>query len=309
MQVGLFKRLRPDQLRTTDRGGVLELTLAPSFQNLASETLARMTAILDELGLARLLRLLVAGSIPPLWYEIALLHYRGSFQSRWMWLPLAYLPLELAGGTLAGTSDTPTTSMFFRALSWGTVALGAFGTLMHVRGVRRQMGGLYSWQYNVMTGPPIVAPPQVALFGLIGVLGTSGATTHQIVPRLRRIAILAQLLLAIEAGYSHYQSYYANPVQYVPVLLAPALAVAQAAAEVSSIPVRRAGRWLEALLSGAAVLAGLVGCAFHLKNVRSRSGGFSWQNLFYGAPLVAPLQLSGQGLLGLLAAYFDRHGR
>ena len=120
---------------------------------------------------------------------------------------------------------------------------------------------------------------------------------------------MAQLLLTIEAGYSHYQNYYANPVQYAPVLLAPALAAAQVAAAASSNPTRHIGRRAEVLLSGAATLAGLVGCTFHVKNVRSRSGGFSWQNLFYGAPLVAPLQLSGQGLLGLLAAYFDRCGR
>jgi hypothetical protein len=171
------------------------------------------------------------------------------------------------------------------------------------------MGGLTEWRSNMMTGPPIVAPPQVALFGLIGVLSTSGATTPTIVQRLRWNAALAQLLLASEAGYSHYQNYYANPLQYVPVLLAPALTAAQVAAAASNGPARRIGRRAEILLSGAAVLAGLVGCAFHVKNVRSRLGGFSWQNLFYGAPLVAPLQLSGQGLLGLLAAYFDRRGR
>jgi hypothetical protein len=304
MGISLFRPPRPDHAYTVERGDVAELLHAPSLHDLA-----RAAASLDELGLPRLLRLMVAGSIPPLWYEIALLHYRGSFQSRWMWLPLAYLPLEMVGGILAGASDTRTTRRLFRALSWGTVALGMLGTLLHVRGVRRQMGGLAEWRSNVMTGPPIVAPPQVALFGLIGVLGTSGAATHTIVRRLRRIAVMAQLLLAIEAGYSHYQNYYANSVQYVPVLLAPALATAQVAAAASSSPIRRIGRHLEALLSGAAALAGLVGCAFHVKNVRSRSGGLSWQNLFYGAPLVAPLQLSGQGLFGLLAGYFDRRGR
>jgi hypothetical protein len=302
MGISLFRPPKQNQLRTTDRGDVLELMRAP-------EELARTTAILDELGLPRLLRLLVAGSIPPLWYEIALLHYRGSFQSSYMWLPLAYLPLEMVGGLLAGAVDTRTTRRIFRLLSWGTVALGAFGTLMHLRGVRRQMGGFYTWRYNVMTGPPIIAPPQVALFGLIGALGTSRSSSQAIIQRLRRLEAAAQLLLAVEAGHSHYQNYYANPVQYVPVLLAPALAAAQAAAEMSSVPIRRAGQRLEMVLSAAATLAGLVGFGFHVKNMRSRSGGFSWQNLFYGAPLVAPLQLSGQGLLGLLAAYFDRRRR
>jgi hypothetical protein len=309
MGIRFKKHHRPSRASGSDPRTVLEMVRQGALDDLSPRGVAAVSTMLDQLGLPRLLRLLVAGSIPPLWYEIALLHYRGSFQSRWMWLPLADLPLELAGGALAGASDTRTNRTLFRALSWGTVVLGAFGTLMHVRGVRRQMGGLYSWRYNVMTGPPIVAPPQVALFGLIGVLSTSEATTQAMVHRLRRLEVAAQLLLAVEAGDSHYQNYYANPVQYVPVLLAPALPVAQATAEVSGIPIRRAGQRLGVVLAAAATLAGLVGFGFHVKNVRSRSGGFSWQNLFYGAPLVAPLQLSGQGLLGLLAAYFDRRRR
>jgi hypothetical protein len=51
-------------------------------------------------------------------------------------------------------------------------------------------------------------------------------------------------------------------------------------------------------------VGGLVGFGFHVLNVRRRSGGFSWQNFFYGPPVVAPLQLTGQGILGLLAAAF-----
>src|SRR5215213_671530 len=117
MEVSLFKRPRPNQVRTIARGDVAELLHAPVFHDLAPETLVRTTAILGRLGLPRLLRLMVAGSIPPLWYEIAILHYRGSFQSRWMWLPLAYLPLEMVGGILAGANDTPTTRRLFRALS------------------------------------------------------------------------------------------------------------------------------------------------------------------------------------------------
>src|SRR5688572_24745411 len=49
-------------------------------------------------GLARLLRLLTTISIPPLWAEIAILHYRGSFQSKYMWIPVLVLPVIMAGG-------------------------------------------------------------------------------------------------------------------------------------------------------------------------------------------------------------------
>ena len=70
---------------------------------------------LDRIGLARLLRLGVAGSIPPLWAEIALLHYRGSFQSRFMWIPVGGLPLVLVGGVAGGLiSDERRSRAVFR---------------------------------------------------------------------------------------------------------------------------------------------------------------------------------------------------
>lgn len=309
MAVSLVEWVRSNEQPEVEVRKLLHLVPVASPDGLIPRKLEEATGLLDRIGLPRLLRLVVAGSMPPLWYEIAVLHYRGSYQSRFMWLPVTYIPVVMAGGFLSAAVDTPGTRRLFRALSWGTFALGAFGTLMHLRGVRRQMGGLYEWRYNGMTGPPVVAPPQVALFGLVGLLGTSDDGNRELVHRLRLIEIAGQLLLAVEAGYYHYENYYANPVQYTPVTLAPALAVAQAAAELPISPVRTAGRRMEAVLSAAATLAGLVGFGFHIKNVRSRAGGFSWQNLFYGAPLVAPLQLSGQGLLGLLAAYFDRARR
>ncbi len=304
MAISVIERVKPSGARKLKRRKLLELhEVAPDSG--VPKAVEEVTGIVERVGLPRLLRLLVAGSMPPLWYEIAVLHYRGSFQSRFMWLPVISLPLEMAGGFLAGAVDTHTTRRLFRGLSWGTAALGTFRTLMHVRGVRRQMGGLYNWRYNGMTGPPVIAPPQVALFGLIGVLGTSNDDPREVIRRLRLAEVAGQLLLAVEAGSSHYQNYYANPVQYTPLILAPALAAAQAAAEVPITPISRAGRWLEVALSTLATLAGLVGFGFHFKNIQGRTGGLSWQNLFYGAPLVAPLQLSGQGLLGLLAAYFD----
>lgn len=197
-----------------------------SLQGDAATEAERVTGILARLGLPRLLRLGVAAAIPPLWFEIALLHFRGSYQSKFMWLPVTILPVEM----LAGLADTPATRRLFCALSWGTAALGTFGFLLHMRGVRRQVGGFYDWRYNFMTGPPVIAPPQVALFGVIGVLGTNQESSRTLSHKLRLVDAVGQLLLAIEAGYFHYRNYYANPVQYTPVSLAPLLALAQAAA-------------------------------------------------------------------------------
>lgn len=49
------------------------------------------------------------------------------------------------------------------------------------------------------------------------------------------------------------------------------------------------------LLAG---LTGVAGTGFHLYNVTRRPGGLSWSNLFYAAPLGAPLALMLSGLLG-----------
>ena len=54
-----------------------------------------MRAILGRAGLARLLRLGVTLAIPPLWYEITLLHYRGAFQNRFMSVPVLSLPVVM----------------------------------------------------------------------------------------------------------------------------------------------------------------------------------------------------------------------
>ena len=55
------------------------------------------------------------------------------------------------------------------------------------------------------------------------------------------------------------------------------------------------GRDVAYLLAAA---TGLVGTGFHFYNVGKKIGGFSWQNLFYGAPLGAPMAILLAGLTG-----------
>ena len=60
-----------------------------------------MLHFLRRVGLARLLRPGLTLVIPPLWYEIALLHYRGAFQSRFMWVPVLSLPAVVSIGLVS----------------------------------------------------------------------------------------------------------------------------------------------------------------------------------------------------------------
>ena len=47
-----------------------------------------------------------------------------------------------------------------------------------------------------------------------------------------------------------------------------------------------------------AIATGIIGTAFHMFNIAKRTGGFSWQNLFYAAPIGAPAALCLSGILG-----------
>lgn len=44
-------------------------------------------------------------------------------------------------------------------------------------------------------------------------------------------------------------------------------------------------------------VTGLVGAGFHMHNITKRPGGLSWLNLFYGAPVGAPIALLLSGLM------------
>ena len=49
---------------------------------------------------------------------------------------------------------------------------GAVGFFYHVRGVVRRPGGLKTWVYNVVYGPPIFAPLLFAACGFTGLLAS-----------------------------------------------------------------------------------------------------------------------------------------
>ena len=270
-----------------------------------------MTRVLDRLGLARLIRLGLLGAIPPAWFEIAVLHLRGSFQSRPMWTPLVALPIVALGGAITVLDgDEARSRARFRPLSWLLLLVGTVGTFFHMRGVGRQMGGFDNWRFNLVTGPPFPAPAQLALFGVVGLLASQRRPAwpssdrdemRRLVAGVRAANVAAYGLLALEAGWEHRKGEFRNRAMFTPVTLGPALMAVHAAAGAGVRPAKA----LEGPLSALAVGAGFVGFGFHVREVLRRSGGLSLQNLFYGPPTVAPLGLTGQGVLGVLVALFD----
>lgn len=107
-------------------------------------------------------------------------------------------------------------------------------------------------------------------------------------------AILSLAVLA-DSGIEHYRARYRNPAMVIPPL-ASSLTLAASlhgATDRSHGPGSRRDA-----VYGIAALAGVVGTGFHVYNVGKRVGGFSLSNLFFGAPLGAPMALFLAGALG-----------
>jgi hypothetical protein len=110
-----------------------------------------------------------AGSALPLSVEVYVNHYSGSFANKWMWAPVVLLPtLGLAG--LAGIRSERAAHTVLPATAALTVAVGGLGTVLHGRGIARKPGGFGEASYNLVTGPPLLAPGSLTMVGGIGLL-------------------------------------------------------------------------------------------------------------------------------------------
>jgi len=117
--------------------------------------------------LQRTLAAMVAGAAGPLGAEIYLEHYRGSFGDKWMWTPIALTPPLVAAGVAAVVSERAARTVLPLVSALYTID-GLIGVYTHLRGVRRKPGGLQVPLYNLVMGPPLLAPGSLALIGTLG---------------------------------------------------------------------------------------------------------------------------------------------
>ena len=115
----------------------------------------------------RTLAAATALSAPPLGFEIYLEHYKGSFADKWMWTPIALTPPLTAAGAAAVFSER-VAKTWLPAISALYAADGVIGVVTHLRGVVRKPGGLSEPTYNLVMGPPLLAPGSLALDGGMG---------------------------------------------------------------------------------------------------------------------------------------------
>jgi hypothetical protein len=125
-------------------------------------------------------------------------------------------------------------------------------------------------------------------------------------------AALLSLSVLADSALEHYRASFEDRAMYIaPAISALALANSVEAArtpERESMP--RAG------IYAAATATGLSGLAFHVYNLLKRpsalhtaNGSFNWLNLFYAAPLGAPLAIALAGAIGLTADEVQRTER
>jgi hypothetical protein len=117
----------------------------------------------------RSLSIACAASALPLGVEIWFEHFRGSFGDKWMWTPIVLTPPLTAAGVAGFWSERAAKTWL--PLFGGLYALdGAIGVITHVQGVRKRPGGLREPLYNIVMGPPLLAPGSLALVGGMGLL-------------------------------------------------------------------------------------------------------------------------------------------
>jgi hypothetical protein len=125
----------------------------------------------------------------------------------------------------------------------------------------------------------------------------SGVTLHA-ARRLNKAAGILAVSVLIDSAVEHYRGSFKNKAMVTP-LLAGTLSLLSSVHGLRDN--RPAAQKVRHGTQVAAAVTGVTGTAFHAYNVLKRPGGLTWQNLFYGAPVGAPMAILLSGLLGAAA--------
>jgi len=128
----------------------------------------RLLGNVREGRMQKLLAASTALSVPALGFEIYFEHYKGSFGDKWMWTPLVLTPPLTAAG-VAGFASERAAKTVLPALSALYFLDGVVGVVTHIQGVRKRPGGFKEAHYNLVMGPPLLAPGSLCLVGALGI--------------------------------------------------------------------------------------------------------------------------------------------
>ena len=130
-------------------------------------------------------------------------------------------------------------------------------------------------------------------------------STVQAARRLNRGTALLASSVLLDSSLEHYRGSFRNPLMFLPPAVAALTLGISAHGTADTRPLAHRARQVA---FAAAALTGLAGTGLHVYNVLKRPGRLAWQNLFYGAPIGAPMAILLAGLLGV-AAEEVRHTR
>ena len=116
--------------------------------------------------------------------------------------------------------------------------------------------------------------------------------------RLNRAAGMIAASVLADSAVEHYRGDFHNKAMVTPLVTA---ALSLAISAHGNGDRRRQPHRVRDAVYVLAGLTGFVGTGFHVYNVAKRPGGFTWQNLFYAAPLGAPAALTLSGAMGFLS--------
>ena len=114
--------------------------------------------------------------------------------------------------------------------------------------------------------------------------------------RLNTACGVLALSVFADSGIEHWRGSFHNRAMYLPLAIS-GLTIGISLHGTSDE--RPAAHLVRDVAYGLAAGTAVVGAGFHVYNVGKRPGGFSWLNLFYGAPIGAPWALLLTGVFGL----------
>lgn len=317
--------------------------------DLLSPTLARdETVIIQHIREGRFQRslaLITAFSSLLSGLEVTYEHYLGSYSQQIMYTPV-FISLGLVVASIGGAFNRWVARVALPIVSLVTIIDGVVGFFLHVRGVHRKPGGWRIPIFNVVMGPPLLAPLLFAISGFLGLITTflrheddlsqpppahirrkrplwidmlpreitqDVSTLEQDIRegRFQRLMASATALAAfcsgVESLYSHYKNAFTYRIEWTPILLTPAVILAG----IGAVWNRTIARTLLPVTSALALLDGALGFFYHVRGVLRRPGGSKLPvyNILYGPPIFAPLLFAATGFLGLLASLLRRARR
>jgi hypothetical protein len=147
----------------------LALTAMGALALIAAQGLAKQTTfggINIRAAIFVFLAITLIGAI----LQAGILHYRGAFNNPMMYMPLTAPLVAVFISIWMAFTPARGASFVLAVLLWLTFLTGFVGLGMHLRGLGRQMGGLYVIVFNWLEGPPAFAPALFAGFSAVGLV-------------------------------------------------------------------------------------------------------------------------------------------